>query len=287
MFLQWRWLISSLLGAFMVVGSMGLSDAAEFVCLSGDVACLISSINTANANGERNTITLEAGTYTLTTVNNNTDGPNGLPSITSILTIQGAGLDLTIVERGDETPEFRILQVEETGNMTLENLAIRNGFLPKNFNFNFRGGGIYNKGTVTLQSSAVVENEVESGLGGGIYNTGALSVLNSRIGDNHAPIGSGGGGINNLGVLTMVASLVSGNSAEGSSGGGLVNRGTATIQTSTFSGNQAEFIDHILNEGTMHLTESFVESNGLLTVLNIQTLTILNSTINGGGGEWD
>ena len=49
-------------------------EAADFSCRNGDVACLITAINMANANGQANTITLKAGTYTLTAVNNNTDG---------------------------------------------------------------------------------------------------------------------------------------------------------------------------------------------------------------------
>jgi hypothetical protein len=68
-------------------------QAARFACRSGDVACLIAAINTANANGEANTITLRAGTYTLTTVDNITEGSpnerNGLPSITSTLILRG------------------------------------------------------------------------------------------------------------------------------------------------------------------------------------------------------
>jgi hypothetical protein len=44
---------------------------------AGDVACLGATINTANANGEANTMTFETGTYTLTAVDNDTDGPNG------------------------------------------------------------------------------------------------------------------------------------------------------------------------------------------------------------------
>src|SRR5215470_6772489 len=60
------------------------SQAADFACAGGDVACLIDAINQANANGEANTITLAAGTYTLTAVDNGTFGAaNGLPVITS------------------------------------------------------------------------------------------------------------------------------------------------------------------------------------------------------------
>ncbi|HEX9830980.1 MAG TPA: hypothetical protein VGA94_04770, partial [Thermodesulfobacteriota bacterium] len=43
-------------------------NAAVFNCST--VFCLINSINTANTNGEDDTINLAAGTYTLTAVNN-------------------------------------------------------------------------------------------------------------------------------------------------------------------------------------------------------------------------
>jgi hypothetical protein len=86
--------------AAALIGTLALSQpgqAGEFTCTSGDVACLIKAIREANANGEANTITLEAGTYPLTMVDNNTDGSNGLPSITSPLTLQGAGADATVL----------------------------------------------------------------------------------------------------------------------------------------------------------------------------------------------
>ena len=73
------------------------SQAADFACAAGDVACLINAINTANANGEANTITLEAGTYTLTAVDNDTDGPTGLPSIIGTLTLRGTDPHTTIL----------------------------------------------------------------------------------------------------------------------------------------------------------------------------------------------
>src|SRR4029450_6905141 len=84
--------------------------AKTFHCGAGDVACLIDAINAANANGEKNTIRLEAGTYTLTAVDNTIDGlnggPNGLPSITSPLTLRGAGPDTSLLERAASAPEL-------------------------------------------------------------------------------------------------------------------------------------------------------------------------------------
>jgi hypothetical protein len=61
------------------------AQTAVFACAAGDVACLIAAIHAANATGEADTITLAAGIYSLTAVDNDIDGPNGLPSMTSPL----------------------------------------------------------------------------------------------------------------------------------------------------------------------------------------------------------
>ena len=58
------------------------------------VAQLVADINAANLHGGSNTIALVAGnTFTLTAVNNTTDGPTGLPVIAANdnLTIKGNG----------------------------------------------------------------------------------------------------------------------------------------------------------------------------------------------------
>ena len=59
------------------------AEAETFDCGAGDIQCLIAAINEANADPHRTTIRLAGGTYALTSVNNDTDGPNGLPSIVS------------------------------------------------------------------------------------------------------------------------------------------------------------------------------------------------------------
>src|SRR5262249_30247592 len=63
--------------AGLLVSLAHRGQAADFTCTAGDVACLITAITTANANGEANTITLDVGVYTIGTVDNDTDGPNG------------------------------------------------------------------------------------------------------------------------------------------------------------------------------------------------------------------
>jgi hypothetical protein len=162
----WQIRLVSLL--IVLSGILGLphhspAHVVEFTCAAGDVACLIDAMTQANANGEANAITLEAGTYTLTTIDNMTDGNNGLPSITSTLTIQGAGADATILERAADAPRFRLVHVAVSGNLTLHGLTLRNGnaSIPA-----LRGGGLHNGGgTVRLVQTLFTRNFAE--LGGG------------------------------------------------------------------------------------------------------------------------
>src|SRR5262252_5202547 len=205
----------------LLLGLIGLgpaSQAADFTCPAGDGACLIDAITTANANGEANTITMEAGTYTLTTVHNDTDGPNGLPSVTSTLTITGVGAETTSIERQASAPAFRLMHVGETGSLTLGGLTLKGGG-GDFFAFNVGGGGIRNSGTLTLTNSTLSGN----------------SVLSCTLND-------GGGGIANFGTLTLTNSTLRGNSSDGctySSGGGIFNSGSLMLTNSTLVDNHA------------------------------------------------
>jgi hypothetical protein len=165
----------------LLIGALGLAQplrAAEFTCASGNVACLIDAINQANANGEANRITLRRGTYTFTAVDNDTDGPNALPSVTSQLTIQGAGADLTVLVGGRGS---RLGHVAATGTLTLTRLTVQGFGFRALFNrgtllltattftgnFDFPGGGLDNEGgTVTITRSLFTQN------GGGLTNGG-------------------------------------------------------------------------------------------------------------------
>src|SRR5688572_20355865 len=77
------------------------AHSAVFNISSGDVTGLIAAINAANANGEENTINLAPGTYTLTSIDNGQSpgSANGLPVISSVMTIKGQSAEKTIIER--------------------------------------------------------------------------------------------------------------------------------------------------------------------------------------------
>jgi len=170
------------------------------------VAALINAITTANGNGEADIINLAAdGTYTLTAVDNNTDGPNGLPSITSEITINGNGATIQRSSAGG-TPAFRIFHVAAGGNMTLNDLTVTNGKTPDG-------------GTCTGY-------DCDGGDGGGIYTNnyygGAVTIVNSTLSGNSTGNGDtdgrGGGLVSSTSSSVLTNVTISGNTAKGHGG---------------------------------------------------------------------
>jgi hypothetical protein len=247
-----------LLAALVAISLCRQTSAAIFPISDGDITALKAAINTSNANGQDDTIELATnGAYTLTTVDNSTNGPNGLPVILSDtahnLVIHGNGATLQRSTAGG-TPAFRIFQIGAGAVVTISGLTITNGNVIDNW-----GGGIYNDhATLTVISSTLSGNSASFG-GGGIFNSGrnsgsaTLTVVNSTLSGNLGGGTSGGGsggGINNSGflgsaALTIINSTLSSNSNV-ALGGGIINDGngssssaTLTVINSTLSGNLA------------------------------------------------
>src|SRR5262245_24010538 len=108
----------------LTLGSGEFVRAANFMCSASNISCLISSMNTANGGPDEDTIFLEPGTYSLTTVDNVTEGPNGLPSVRTPINIRGSLTNHTIIEGDASAPLFRIFHVGSTGNLMLENVKV-------------------------------------------------------------------------------------------------------------------------------------------------------------------
>lgn len=155
----------------------------------GGTCTLVDAITAANtdtatggcaAGSGADTIDLQSGTmYTLTTVNNPQSGPNGLPSITSNIIIQGNGATIT---RGGGAPNFRFFHVAITGTLTLRNLTLSNGRVQ---------GGAGGLGGAGGGGGA--------GMGGAIFNLGELTLDNCTLSGNTAIGGNGGNGLYNNG----------------------------------------------------------------------------------------
>jgi hypothetical protein len=240
-----------------------------------DIGALIEAIDVANNNGEADILNLAAGcTYTLTVVNNDVNGPNGLPSINSEMTVNGN--ETTITRDSDDV--FRILHVAAGGDLVLNRLTVSHGQACAGICMQIaNGGGIYNAGTLELADSTVTRNYAM--VGGGIFNTSTLTLNNSVISHNWAystPVG-----ISNDGELTLNNSTVSNNASVMYWGDGIGNNGTLTLNSSTVSGNSGR---GIANSGAATVSNSTVSDNDGHGIENDGTLTLNSSTISGNGG---
>ncbi|MCL4864036.1 MAG: hypothetical protein KJZ93_31800, partial [Caldilineaceae bacterium] len=259
----------------------------------GDGLCsLIEAIVNANNDtatyadcdpgSEADVITLAGGVYSLT---GRQEGSNGLPIITSAITIQGNN---ATIRRG--TGNYRIIEVASTGDLTLNDTTISGGA-------QVRGGGIFNNGgVVTLNNSTVSGNGSQFEFGGGIFSRGTTTLNSSTVSGNTAA--AGGGIFSNGGVVTLNNSTVSGNTTTFGWGGGINSQNGALILTnSTVSGNRAaEGYDGggiYGRESIITLTNSTISNNradtggGIFLLASIGEVSTMRNTIiaNNIGGD--
>jgi CSLREA domain-containing protein len=195
--------------------------------------------------------------------------------ITSNITIQGAGAGTTPIFVCGGCPE-RVIDVVSGTNVAIKDVTLKLGHpasggaglfvdvpavvtlthvtIGLNTSSIF-GGGIFNRGTLTVNDSAITNNTTQSEGGAGIFNgAGATLTLNdSRVLDNTTSgndVDGHGAGILNFtnGTLVLNNTTVDGNviavnqtvggSAKGN-GGGIYNRGSLAVHQSTISNNVA------------------------------------------------
>lgn len=215
---------------------------------AGTVAELIAAMNAANLTAEADTIALVAGTtYTLTEVNNTTNGATGLPTIaaTEDLTVVGNG---GVIERStaNETPAFRLFDVAAGARLILENVTVQGGLAKAGLgtgSATATGGGILNQGTLMLTGVTVQNNIATGGIvfdgyywrypttvaGGGIWSGGSLTIEGGSVRNNQA-----------LGA-TFIDPFTWYSYGGGALGGGLyISGGTADLTGFTLIGNTAK-----------------------------------------------
>jgi CSLREA domain-containing protein len=193
------------------------------------------------------------------------------------LTITGPSRRIVIRGRSPDLA-FPIFRIGQGGMVTLTNLIIRDG------------GGVVNRGTLTLTNSVVAEN-----LGSGISSRfGTFTLTKSFV------VGNSGPGIEVvLGTATLINNRIAGNSGSGIR----VFNATVTLTNSTVARNSAGDGGGIANEaGRLTIARSTITNNsatgqggGILNTVNDPfrrqgaSLTLTNSTVSGnsagsGGG---
>lgn len=136
------------------------------------------------------------------------------------------------------------------------------------------------QGATVIINTLTITGGIASGCcGGGISNRGTLTLNNDIVSGNTTTNGSGGGGIGNIGSLTLNSTTVSGNNAPNGGGGGIWSNGVATLNGSTsITGNSG-------------LQGGGIGAFGGTVTLNDTTSVIGNSasgdpTLAAGGGIW-
>ncbi len=183
--------VSALAAAILVWAAIPGAAAAKTFSAScsgttGNVAALVKAINQANASPGADTVALgKRCTYTLTAVNNNWYGPNGLPAIASNITIDGDG---ATIARGQTSsvPPFRLFFV---------------GANPSNadtLDYVSPGSGSLTLRDVTLtgglaQGGDAIAGGGGAGMGGAIFSQGHLAIDQTTLTGNEAVGGTSGG----------------------------------------------------------------------------------------------
>ena len=228
---------------------------------------LRAAIQTANANSTTDTIQFNIPAADSNCVNGvcTINLTQVLPDLSTNMSITGPGADLLKV-RPVAGGEFRIFSVAAASAVTFSGLTIANGFSP-----NTAGGGIVNRGTLTITNSTISGNSV-TGHGGGIANGGTLTVTNSTISGNTASggtLGNQGGGIYNtsFGIVNITNSILLRNRAIASgtnsaNGGGIFTNGTVNVTNCTFISNSSEAPEGNASGGGIS------NENGLVNVAN-------------------
>ncbi|MGH8588972.1 MAG: hypothetical protein ACREXX_06435, partial [Gammaproteobacteria bacterium] len=313
--LQRRWKRS--LAAIALLMALGQVPAlAATIAVDGSTCTLVDAITAANTDAPTGGCTAGSGADTLELVPGSTHGltaiadttygygASGLPLVTSKITIAGHG---STIERPVPDPQFRLLSVSATGDLTLQHLTLRGG------RSSYVGGGVLNRGGTLSISNSTVSGNTTLYDGGGVANEGgAFTISHSTVSGNFAYFG---GGVDSSGTLTISHSTVSDNAAAGGYfgrcgvGGGVFNSRTLTISNSTVSGNATGGGScywqgaggGVFNSGTFTLTDSTLSGNtahhgvggrGIYGgpgvgggVHNHGTLTVTNSTISDNRAE--
>ncbi len=232
---------------FVVPGGNDSND-----CASPSTPCgsIYSAVQQADPG---DTVQVAQGTFT------NPQGAEYMLLLMKNITLSGGWDEAFTMQSGLTTVD---------GQGDVQGLYVDNSVTASVSGFMFERGGILNRGTLTLTTSFVMDNQAA-----GIVNAGIMHMDQDVVSYNTA-VSAAAGGINNSGVLTITASTIANNASYygySSSAGAIWNSGTLLIDTTSIFNN---FSDN--NAGAIYAT-----SGGIV----IRNSVIRNNTsVNFGGG---
>ncbi|MDD4133341.1 MAG: type IV pilin N-terminal domain-containing protein, partial [Methanocorpusculum sp.] len=236
-------------------------------------------------------LVIKTGTLSSNTVQIVLDGTNQVGSAPILVIENGATLSiheiLTVINGINEGGEGGGIYNAGTLNVQT-NLIVAN-------NKAKYGGGIYNEGTSFEIHKCEIYNNVATEKGGGIYNAGSNPVdINNGAANVHDNSAVDGGGVYNAGTLTggfpITNNIASGN------GGGIYNAGSVSLTSKPLiSGNSATNGGGIYNTGTMEYGGSITSNTASQKgggIYNIGTFSTESLSLNyniaeDGGGFYN
>jgi CSLREA domain-containing protein/uncharacterized repeat protein (TIGR01451 family) len=260
---------------FTVDSTIDATDAVpgDGLCDDGAGVCTLrAAVMEANWLSGADIIDLPSGSYTLSLAGAAEDGAaTGDLDVTGDLTLSGAGAGTTIIDGGALDTVIHIDPSQAGVTVVMSDITIQSGSNPAGA---YGGGGILNRGNLTL-TNCTISDSVALWSGGGISNQGGtLSLTACSISGNSSTSGSGGGIVNGANsTLVMTDSTIDGNTTGSQGGAGLANWGTASLSGCTVTGNSIT---------TTSGTAGIMHGSGSLTIDDSTIAS--NNGVNGTGG---
>lgn len=215
----------------------------------------------------------------------------------------GTGAPITVVSVGKQdltVAAYGGVLLNE-GTLTLDSTVITGGKANV-------GGGVANleTGTLTLKGTSSVSGNTaqalpegtaeDDGIGGGIFNKGSLTVSGGSVSMNTAPYSGGGiyGGVGSL--VTLSSGNVDGNSVtapvtttsdltRGSAGGGIYSNGNLSITGGKVSGNTAVYFGAgVTVQSTLDAQGGLVNTQFTLSGGTLENNRVTDDAAGGSGG---
>jgi len=169
------------------VADDGFCSISEAIMAANDDASVSGAAGECNAGNGIDTLNLSTNIILDTVIENSTLGISGTPNISSTIIIDGMGFSVVrdtelecSLNGSPDSGEFRIITINDMGNLTLKNINLINGCadgIGKDFNDHDKGGSILNEGQLSIENSTLSGNQAFTGTMAVVFITMELLFL--------------------------------------------------------------------------------------------------------------